>query len=669
MATKLHNLTSFWQNFGLAQVQKDLDEVATEITSRQDASDASKKALIELLREFKKSSSDEAKQSCQPVVKSFQNEVDALAKRAKAAEKAFFDIYKTMADIPDPLPILEQSVERNQQLSSKCQDAEIEINSIRETMSDQAKEIADLKSKEKKMLELQALVAQYDKNIDETMKEKLAGEIERVKADFEDRLLRIEEEKDQLTKKCKEAEMTSVSTHHLLEQAQSDLYEANLKLHQKSDAKSDEIEMVLNDLEAANQRAITAEKECDNLREIIKTSNDDQQSQIIAKSSVSVDDQSIVPQLKNEITKLENEISNVKHEIVVASKQAQHWEQENGATFNKWNENKLELTQKITELQTELDQMSDYAMVKKDLKILKSLEFNTDDSNEDVKPLEVMILERSKSLQAENTSLRMEKERLAKELIIVQAQFDEKSNEADRNAQLATELEDHVERLQEHVNRGEAEGRSSADILYDLDLTKGGRESPMTSISSSFTDKAHDLLPIIQAQRERYRKRNEELEDQQTKQFQQLSLLQTEVKDLQADNVKLYEKIRYLQGYQQGSTRNSSSSIAIPVESKYKNQYEQRLDPFTTFSNQERQRKYSQLNIIEKLILSMVHFMLSNKVARLFTFAYAVLLHGLVFVVLMWTAYSDANRRDHAATEWQQKYLDHMMEAHQENHH
>ena len=79
--------------------------------------------------------------------------------------------------------------------------------------------------------------------------------------------------------------------------------------------------------------------------------------------------------------------------------------------------------------------------------------------------------------------------------------------------------------------------------------------------------------------------------DQQTKQFQQLSLLQTEVKDLQADNVKLYEKIRYLQGYQQGSARNSSGSIAIPVESKYKNQYEQRLDPFTAFSNQERQRK------------------------------------------------------------------------------
>ena len=117
---------------------------------------------------------------------------------------------------------------------------------------------------------------------------------------------------------------------------------------------------------------------------------------------------------------------------------------------------------------------------------------------------------------------------------------------------------------------------------------------------------------------------------------------------------------------QNQSRRNDS--VNIPVESRYKNQYEQRLDPFTNFSNQERQRVKQGLNIVEKLILSMVHFMLSNKVARLFTFAYAVLLHGLVFMVLMWTAYSEANRREHAATEWQQKYLDHMMQAHQDEH-
>ena len=32
MATKLQTLATFWQNFGLAKVQKSLDDCATEIT-------------------------------------------------------------------------------------------------------------------------------------------------------------------------------------------------------------------------------------------------------------------------------------------------------------------------------------------------------------------------------------------------------------------------------------------------------------------------------------------------------------------------------------------------------------------------------------------------------------------------------------------------------------
>ena len=67
--------------------------------------------------------------------------------------------------MPDPLPILDQAIERNQQLASKIQDYEIETKQLRETMGDQANEITELKTKEKKMQELQSLVAQYDKNI------------------------------------------------------------------------------------------------------------------------------------------------------------------------------------------------------------------------------------------------------------------------------------------------------------------------------------------------------------------------------------------------------------------------------------------------------------------------------------------------------------------------
>jgi hypothetical protein len=36
---------------------------------------------------------------------------------------------------------------------------------------------------------------------------------------------------------------------------------------------------------------------------------------------------------------------------------------------------------------------------------------------------------------------------------------------------------------------------------------------------------------------------------------------------------------------------NRQESVTIPIESKYKQQYEKKLDPFSTFSNQEKQRK------------------------------------------------------------------------------
>ena len=61
----------------------------------------------------------------------------------------------------------------------------------------------------------------------------------------------------------------------------------------------------------------------------------------------------------------------------------------------------------------------------------------------------------------ENTSLRMEKERLTAELNSSKVSLAEKINETERQAELILELEDHVEKLQDHVNRGEAEGRSS----------------------------------------------------------------------------------------------------------------------------------------------------------------------------------------------------------------
>ena len=57
-----------------------------------------------------------------------------------------------------------------------------------------------------------------------------------------------------------------------------------------------------------------------------------------------------------------------------------------------------DLSNRLSGLELKISTMSDYETTKKDLSILRSLEFGIDDEQEQ-RPLEVMILERSKTLQ------------------------------------------------------------------------------------------------------------------------------------------------------------------------------------------------------------------------------------------------------------------------------
>lgn len=92
------------------------------------------------------------------------------------------------------------------------------------------------------------------------------------------------------------------------------------------------------------------------------------------------------------------------------------------------------------------------------------------------------------------------------------------------------------------------------------------------------------------SQRDRFRQRNAELEDELRRQFQTLTELRTEVKTLQADNLKLYEKVRYMQSYQgqgQGAAggKLSLTNGAAKVDNMatYQEQYEASMNPFQAF--------------------------------------------------------------------------------------
>lgn len=166
-------------------------------------------------------------------------------------------------------------------------------------------------------------------------------------------------------------------------------------------------------------------------------------------------------------------------------------------------------------------------------------------------------------------------------------------------------------------------------------------------------------MPIVTSQRDRFRQRNAELEEvcpsplspipillpnvqnltsllqELRKQFETISELRTDIKTLQADNLKLYEKIRYMQSYQDegpigGSTAGPSNiagtsyTRAAPSTSarrddlgKYRSLYEQNMNPFEAFRGREAVRAVQALNPLERGVLTLTQAILGNRRTRL----------------------------------------------------
>ncbi|PHT46159.1 Protein CASP [Capsicum baccatum] len=151
------------------------------------------------------------------------------------------------------------------------------------------------------------------------------------------------------------------------------------------------------------------------------------------------------------------------------------------------------------------------------------------------------------------------------------------------------------------------------------------------------------MLEVICNQRDRFRARLRETEEEIRQLKEKLGALTSEIDKTKADNVKLYGKIRYVQDYNservisRGSKKYAEdleSGFSSDVESKYKKMYEDDINPFAAFSKKERDQRYKELGLRDKITLSSGRFLLGNKYARTFVFFYTIGLHILVFTCL-----------------------------------
>uniref|UniRef100_A0A3B4AJ56 DNA-binding protein SATB n=1 Tax=Periophthalmus magnuspinnatus TaxID=409849 RepID=A0A3B4AJ56_9GOBI len=381
MAANAGSMFQYWKRFDLQQLQKELDATATQLANRQDESEQSRKKLIDLSRDFKKNTPEDLRKQVAPLLKSFQGEIDALSKRSKEAEAAFLNVYKKIIDVPDPLPVLELA----QQLQLKLQrmhDIETENSKLRETLEDYNKEFAEVKNQEVTIKNLKEKIREYELSL-KNQAENLAQEKQlQLHNDYAEKERKLQESQDSMSSRLEEAEHKVQSLQTALETTQAELFDLKTKYDEESTAKI----FVL-----SFQRAEAAQREAESLREQMSLSNQSQPLKSPAKADTDMEQTTEVASHSN----LEAELRAKERETAQLVEDVQRLQ----VSLTKLRET---TGSQITELE---QQLSSKTAVLKELE--EKLQNQADYEEDSSKPLEVLLLERNRSLQSESAALRI----------------------------------------------------------------------------------------------------------------------------------------------------------------------------------------------------------------------------------------------------------------------
>ncbi|XP_078404871.1 homeobox protein cut-like 1 isoform X4 [Cetorhinus maximus] len=412
MAANVGSMFQYWKKFDLQLLQRELDATATILANRQDESEQSRKRLIDESREFKKNTPEDLRKLVAPLLKSFQAEIDALSKRSKEAEAAFLNVYKRLIDVPDPVPALDLG----QQLQLKVQrmhDIETENQKLRETLEEYNKEFAEVKNQEVTIKALKEKIKEYEQTLSSRAESLALEKEQKLQNDFTEKERKLQETQTSLASKFEEADHKVQVLQTALESTQTELFDLKAKYDEESTAKADEIEMIMTDLERANQRAEVVQREAETLREQLSSANKslqlatqiqkapdvEQAIEVLTRSSLEVElaakDREIM-QLVEDVQRLQANLTKLRE---TSASQVSQLEQQLSAKNST-----------LKQLEEKLKGQSDYEEVKKELSILKSMEFVASEgsgSQDTSKTLEVLLLEKNRSLQSENATLRI----------------------------------------------------------------------------------------------------------------------------------------------------------------------------------------------------------------------------------------------------------------------
>jgi homeobox protein cut-like len=651
-----------WSAIDLYSLQKELDSKAIEIQDYQRESLIDRKELATQTKDFKKLNNDEKIENFNRLLKSYQNVIDSMNKKSKSVENLFFKVYRSIAEAPDPKPLLKYGLDTISSINElnllKDENKLLEEKLLKfadydklkeqlEKTENQMKIINDTKIKAKEN-EWKSILEEKESNWLKNEKDK-DDQIENLRKQiFEHEI----NEKMLKLKIKKKSEALGESVDEGEEEKGDDVNEIVID-GKKSNVDSLMITNLKNDLESSKKRIKSLEKRNEELRRDISSSN----------SNIEIEVQKAKQENNKLISNLESEnsliIAKLEHERKVSKK----YEEEIKNLKNNFEKEENQLTNEIKLLKEIKNNTEDYDEIKKELELLKQIQFGGEndefnsDSNEiegdSISKIESAIIQRNKKLNNELIELRRKNEELDKQIKNYINHVKECQDEI-------IKLKDNNVRLENDLINFESTANNSNDDKWEtmsmissiaggnnnINNNFKGKISPAASIAGGNDNKSviaktygqdntnnnnnSTLLPIITQQRDRFRNRNKELEEENKKHFSKIVELKREINTLKNDNRELYEKIRFLQYHR---TAQNIQQNGGDIESKYRSDYEHDLHPIEQFRIMETKRINSNITPWDRIFVQATRTILSTPFTRWVFVAYCLSLHLLVMIL------------------------------------
>lgn len=612
------------------------------------------------------------------LLKAYQTFIDLLTNHSKSVNSACIQTYNALSDVPDPYPLLEASVDSMLVAEDTLPKLAEENDHLQSTVTQLTLQLDETETK------LQAEL---------TARKQLEDNLENKVKEVEQSWTSVLDEKRETWEAKERAFEEKIETQDRLLSEIKASYEVNQRLGLAEEAGNDEgrrpyvtsaeLEMVNSDLERTSARLADVEARNGQLLtqlaqaksalpDMNKSIEDDpayikvlsQNGSLVRKLEAGrMEKEGLKRQLDTKLRGLEREVGSLRVERDTLKAKVQNW--------------------------------SDYEDVKQELEVLKSIEFSTGDDDElgsdtagnrgkNSDTLEQLLLARNKKLSEEATILRVSHNDLQSRLTKLDEDLALRNAEVERLQKLSEKLENDLSTVQaEAPNIFPSSASVAGTYVSRYAPTIGGRRaggrstSPTSSIISGFHPQysggsggeamggGSGILPMITAQRDRFKKRITELEHELADERRVVSQLRQEIAALQKDNLNLYEKTRYVSSYNRsgfGASATSTSAFATnPNPSmvnigggggsgssgsldRYRKAYESNLSPFQAFRGRESARAYRRLSLPERVVYSITRMVLASRTSRNLFAAYCVALHLVVFLTLYWMSGMDGAR-------------------------